>query len=158
MNMLLFTTDKWYIEEQQTGERRGKTQLVRVIHVISFFWYFGKIWKWNVSLWLKPSNFWGETRAGDAQNKYGEDMMMRSQIFAPLCWNGVDEWVVVGRLFHKKGIHNPSAITSPHHVLRKTQIDGRSFAMMQLALFIANPGIVSIVNALATMPRGQSAV
>lgn len=84
--------------------------------------------------------------------------MMRSQIFAPLSWNRVDEWVAVGRLFHKKGIHNPSAITSPHHVLRKTQIDGRSFAVMQLALFIANPGIVSIVNALATTPRGQSAV
>lgn len=42
MNMLLFTTDKEYIEEQQTGERRGKKQLVHVIYVISFFGILGK--------------------------------------------------------------------------------------------------------------------
>lgn len=45
MNMLLFTADKRHIEEQQTGEKRGKKQLVHVIYVISFFWYFGKIGK-----------------------------------------------------------------------------------------------------------------
>lgn len=50
-------------------------------------------------------------------------MMMWSQICAPLSWNGVDEWVVVGRLFFKKGIHNPAVITSLHHVLQILQID-----------------------------------
>lgn len=49
--------------------------------------------------------------------------MMWSQICAPLSWNGVDEWVVVGRLFFKKGIHNPAVITSLHHVLQILQID-----------------------------------
>lgn len=37
MNMLLLTTDEGYIKEQQTGERRGKKQLVHVIYVIRFF-------------------------------------------------------------------------------------------------------------------------
>lgn len=38
----------------------------------------------------------------------------------------------------KKGMRKPCAATSLHHVLWM-HIDGRSFAVMQFALFIANP-------------------